>query len=212
MSPCCNASRPIFVPAAMRSNSLKNSGDCRSRRNRSTRSCAARSCSSRTTSPAAHSVSLRWSGRNCSEVFALHWAPALNKTSTSISRRATGRGDNALHLCPNADLFKAISSGKASVVTDEIDRFTNDGILLKSGETLKADIIVTATGFNLNVLGDIAFEDRRQAAGFRRNRHLSRHDVHGHPEHGLGVRLFPRQLDAAHRSGRRTSSAACSAI
>jgi cation diffusion facilitator CzcD-associated flavoprotein CzcO len=59
---------------------------------------------------------------------------------------------------PDADLFQAIKSGKASVVTDEIERFTKDGILLKSGETLKADIIVTATGFNLNVLGDIAFE------------------------------------------------------
>jgi cation diffusion facilitator CzcD-associated flavoprotein CzcO len=59
---------------------------------------------------------------------------------------------------PDADLFLAIKSGKASVVTDEIDRFTTDGIVLKSGETLKADIIITATGFNLNVLGDIAFE------------------------------------------------------
>ena len=59
---------------------------------------------------------------------------------------------------PDADLFEAVKSGKASVVTDEIDRFTKDGILLKSGETLKADIIITATGFNLNVLGDIAFE------------------------------------------------------
>jgi cation diffusion facilitator CzcD-associated flavoprotein CzcO len=59
---------------------------------------------------------------------------------------------------PDADLFKAIKSGKASVVTDEIDRFTETGILLKSGKELAADIIVTATGFNLNILGDIAFE------------------------------------------------------
>jgi cation diffusion facilitator CzcD-associated flavoprotein CzcO len=59
---------------------------------------------------------------------------------------------------PDADLFLAIKSGKASVVTDEIDRFTKDGILLKSGQSLDADIIITATGFNLNVLGDIAFE------------------------------------------------------
>jgi cation diffusion facilitator CzcD-associated flavoprotein CzcO len=58
---------------------------------------------------------------------------------------------------PDADLFHGIKSGKASVVTDEIDRFTEQGILLKSGKTLEADIIVTATGFNLNVLGDIAF-------------------------------------------------------
>jgi cation diffusion facilitator CzcD-associated flavoprotein CzcO len=58
---------------------------------------------------------------------------------------------------PNADLFSSIKSGKASVVTDEIERFTPEGIRLKSGETLAADIIVTATGFNLCVLGDIAF-------------------------------------------------------
>ena len=58
---------------------------------------------------------------------------------------------------PDADLFEGIKSGKASVVTDEIDRFTQDGILLKSGKELEADIIVTATGFNLCVLGDIAF-------------------------------------------------------
>lgn len=58
---------------------------------------------------------------------------------------------------PDGDLFQAIKTGKASVVTDEIDRFTEDGILLKSGRTLKADIIVAATGFNLNVLGDIEF-------------------------------------------------------
>ena len=58
---------------------------------------------------------------------------------------------------PEADLFHGIKSGKASVVTDEIDRFTEAGILLKSGKTLEADIIVTATGFNLCILGDIAF-------------------------------------------------------
>ncbi len=58
---------------------------------------------------------------------------------------------------PDADLFLGIKSGKASVVTDEIDRFTENGILLKSGKELAADIIVTATGFNLCMLGDIAF-------------------------------------------------------
>jgi len=58
---------------------------------------------------------------------------------------------------PDADLFKGIASGKASVVTDEIEHFTETGIQLKSGEALDADIIVTATGFHLNVLGDIAF-------------------------------------------------------
>jgi cation diffusion facilitator CzcD-associated flavoprotein CzcO len=58
---------------------------------------------------------------------------------------------------PDGDLFQGITSGKASVVTDEIECFTEDGILTRSGEELKADIIVTATGFNLSVLGDIDF-------------------------------------------------------
>ncbi len=58
---------------------------------------------------------------------------------------------------PDADLFKGIRSGKASVVTDEIERFTANGIRLRSGEVLDADVIVTATGFDLSVTGDIAF-------------------------------------------------------
>lgn len=58
---------------------------------------------------------------------------------------------------PDGDIFKGIKAGKASMVTDEIDRFTPTGIRLKSGQELSADIIVTATGFNLCVLGDIEF-------------------------------------------------------
>lgn len=58
---------------------------------------------------------------------------------------------------PDGDLFQGIASGKASVVTDEIDRFTETGLLLKSGKMLEADVVVTATGFDLSVLGDIAF-------------------------------------------------------
>jgi cation diffusion facilitator CzcD-associated flavoprotein CzcO len=58
---------------------------------------------------------------------------------------------------PDGDLFHGVTAGKASVVTDEIDRFTEKGIRTKSGKELEADIILTATGFNLSVLGDIAF-------------------------------------------------------
>jgi cation diffusion facilitator CzcD-associated flavoprotein CzcO len=58
---------------------------------------------------------------------------------------------------PDGDLFQGIASGRASVVTDEIERFVPEGILLKSGKVLEADIIITATGFNLCVQGDIAF-------------------------------------------------------
>lgn len=58
---------------------------------------------------------------------------------------------------PDGDLFKGITAGKASMVTDHIERFTEKGILLKSGAELEADIIVTATGFNLSAFGDIEF-------------------------------------------------------
>ena len=58
---------------------------------------------------------------------------------------------------PDGDLFQGVKAGKASVVTDEIDTFTERGIRLKSGKELEADIIITATGFNLSVLGDIDF-------------------------------------------------------
>ena len=63
-----------------------------------------------------------------------------------------------LAVVPDGDLFKAMTAGKVSIVTDEIDRFTERGIRLKSGDELTGDVIVTATGFNLSVLGDIDFE------------------------------------------------------
>lgn len=62
-----------------------------------------------------------------------------------------------LAFLPDGDLFQGLRAGKASVVTDQIERFTEKGVLLKSGRELEADIIVTATGFNLCVLGDLAF-------------------------------------------------------
>jgi cation diffusion facilitator CzcD-associated flavoprotein CzcO len=61
--------------------------------------------------------------------------------------------DERLCAVPDGDLFKAISRGKASVVTDHIARFTERGILLESGAELDADIIVTATGLNLLAFG-----------------------------------------------------------
>ena len=63
--------------------------------------------------------------------------------------------DQRLCLVPNGDLFNAINEGKASVVTDHIDKFTKEGIQLKSGDELKADIIITATGLNLEVCNGI---------------------------------------------------------
>ncbi|MBK7070767.1 MAG: NAD(P)/FAD-dependent oxidoreductase [Myxococcales bacterium] len=61
--------------------------------------------------------------------------------------------DQRLCLVPDGDLFAAIRSGKADVVTGTVDAFTEDGVRLTSGETLPADAIVTATGLELQFLG-----------------------------------------------------------
>jgi len=63
--------------------------------------------------------------------------------------------DQRLCVVPNGDLFKAIKAGTASVVTDHIASFTERGLLLESGATLDADIIVTATGLELLFIGGI---------------------------------------------------------
>lgn len=67
---------------------------------------------------------------------------------------------------PDADLFKAVRSGKAQIVTDQIESFTEDGLQLASGRHLAADVVVSATGFHLNVLGDIAFDIDGQPLDF----------------------------------------------
>jgi monooxygenase len=66
--------------------------------------------------------------------------------------------DQRLCLIPNGDLWDAINSGKATVVTESIDQFTKKGIRLKTGEELEADIIIVATGLNMKVLGGAQFE------------------------------------------------------
>jgi len=65
--------------------------------------------------------------------------------------------DQRLCLVPDSDLFASLREGKSSVVTGQIDRFVPEGIALASGETVPADIIVTATGLELQLLSDVAF-------------------------------------------------------
>jgi monooxygenase len=61
--------------------------------------------------------------------------------------------DERLCAVPDADLFEAIRSGKVEVVTDHVETFTESGIRLQSGRELEADVLITATGLNLLVLG-----------------------------------------------------------
>ena len=74
---------------------------------------------------------------------AKHFAPSYNPW------------DQRLCLVPDSDLFKVIREGAASIVTDEIEAFTETGVRLKSGEQLDADIIVTATGLNLKLMAGL---------------------------------------------------------
>jgi monooxygenase len=65
--------------------------------------------------------------------------------------------DQRLCLVPDADLFAAIREGKADVVTDTIERFTPTGMKLHSGRELEADLVVTATGLEIQLMSDIPF-------------------------------------------------------
>ena len=103
--------------------------------------------------------------------FARRYPDETRRRILSLARRDLGRRydverhfnpryqpwDQRICVAPDGDLFHAIRDGRASVETDAIERFTHAGIRLKSGKELHADIIVTATGLTLNVLGDAAF-------------------------------------------------------
>jgi monooxygenase len=71
--------------------------------------------------------------------------------------------DQRFCAVPNGDLFKSITAGTSSIVTDRIERFTEKGVLLSSGAELPADIIVTATGLELLFLGGISLSVDREA-------------------------------------------------
>jgi monooxygenase len=81
--------------------------------------------------------------------------------------------DQRLCLVPDGDLFEALSDGSASVVTDRIETFTERGVLLSSGRELPADIIITATGLNLLMLGGMTLSvdgspvDLSQTVGYK---------------------------------------------
>ena len=95
----------------------------------------------------------------------------------SMVKKALGRGfdvkthftpsyapwDQRVCAVPDGDLFKQIRQGKVSVVTGQIDRFDTDRIYLQDGSSLKADIVVVATGLQLNVLADVAVRVDGQA-------------------------------------------------
>ena len=85
--------------------------------------------------------------------------------------------DQRLCLVPNGDLFRTIRHGQADVVTDTIDRFTATGIRLNSGQELPADIIITATGLNLQLFGGATVTVDGAAGGPHQDDGLQGHDA-----------------------------------
>ncbi|MGH6646616.1 flavin-containing monooxygenase [Aquabacterium sp.] len=106
----------------------------------------------------------------------------MRKLIRSMNQRALPKGypvdehfnppynpwDQRLCAVPDGDLFKAISAGKASVVTDHIATFIERGVMLKSGRELQADIVVTATGLNLQLFGGMALSVDGEAVDLSR--------------------------------------------
>ena len=122
--------------------------------------------------------------------------------------------DERLCAVPNGDLFKVLRKGQGSVVTDHIETFTETGIQLKSGKTLEADIIVTATGLNLifmngvNVSIDGAKVDPGKLLNYTMDRHC---EVEGRPYLGIELRqnevaTVAQQAEWAARLARISSS------
>ena len=105
------------------------------------------------------------------------WPKAMNRFMLDRVREALGPDfdveqhftprynvwDQRVCLIPDADLFRALLSDRASIVTDSIDRFTARGIRLQSGRELEADLIVTATGIDMQMLGgsEVEVDGRR---------------------------------------------------
>ena len=111
---------------------------------------------------------------------ARRWPAKVKKNLVGLVRQALGPAhdvdthftprydpwDQRVCFVPDGDLFEAIKNGSAEVVTDHVDSFTPAGIRLRSGRELAADIVVSATGLTLNLLGDVAFAVDGQAVDF----------------------------------------------
>jgi monooxygenase len=95
--------------------------------------------------------------------------------------------DQRVCFVPDGDLFKAIKAGKAEIVTDQINRFTQKGILLKSGKELEADLIVTATGLDLQLMGGIKIAINHQPLDVTSNYVYRGAMISGVPNFAFGI-------------------------
>ena len=117
--------------------------------------------------------------------------------------------DQRLCLVPDSDLLKSISEGRASVVTDEIETFTERGVRLKSGEELEADIIVSATGLQMLALGAVQLDVDGDAARSSDALHLQGNDAEQRARTSPSASATPTPRGLCARTWLRPLSAAC---
>ncbi len=117
--------------------------------------------------------------------------------------------DQRVCLVPDSDLFREIKAARVSVVTDQIEKFTRNGILLKSGAELPADIIVTATGLNLLACGGIRMVVDGALVEPGRTVSYKGLMLSGVPNCAAVCRLHDRVLRRCVRTCRRRTSAGC---
>jgi monooxygenase len=95
--------------------------------------------------------------------------------------------DQRLCVCPDGDLFAALSDGSASIVTDTIETLTEDGIELAGGGTLEADVIVTATGLNLIAFGGVELSLDGEAVDLPSHMVYKGMMLDGVPNHAMSI-------------------------
>ena len=111
--------------------------------------------------------------------------------------------DQRMCIVPDGDLFAAMRAGKASIVNGEIETFTETGLRLTSGREIEADIIVTATGLKVRLMGGVAIEVDGAPVNIASHDRVQGNDVQRRPKSRLRFRLYQRVLDAQVRSDRR---------
>ena len=200
-SPCCSARPPTSSPAATRTTSPTRCASCEIDETGSTRSCAARSCSTRRRSPGARSTNPRRSSTSCSPGCAPTWAPDYD-IETHFTPQLPA-------LAPAHRLRPRRRPLPGHPRWQGLGRHRRDRALHR--ERHPAEVRRGTRGRHHRHRHRLQPErarrhrlrHRRQAARLLRHRHLPRHDVHRRAQHGLGLRLLPRQLDPARRPARR---------
>ena len=140
-------------------------------------------------------------GRNSSSL--RRGSLAQSSTPRSVSTPDTILGTSGCASPQTGTCSPPCAQARPSILNGEIETFTETGLRLTSGQEIEADLIVTATGLKVRLMGGVGYRSRRRANRYREHDRLQGRDVQRHPEPGVHLRLYERLLDAQVRSDRR---------